>query len=74
MFFRKDGTMAGGGPGGEETMWEAKWEFSGNMMNVTVTMPPSESGKALSGSVKVEMFPDDGALILNGTDYFPAKM
>ncbi len=73
LFFRKDGTMAGGRPGGEETMWEATWKYNGNVMNVAITMAPGSGTPAVSGDVKVEMFPDEGILILNGKDYKVAK-
>ncbi len=76
MFFRADGTMAGGGNDGEGSMWEAKWEFKKGEITgqiiFTVTMEPG-IGKALSGEYNVEMFPDDGALILNCVDYFETK-
>jgi len=68
IFFRPDGTMAGGS-GDESTVWEAKWEYKNNQIIITVTAQPSQ-GKALSGAYNVEMFPDDGALILNCVDYY----
>jgi len=77
LFFRADGTMAGGGNDGEGSMWEANWSFSAGdptgQITFTVTMEAGTGSKALSGAYNVEMFPDDGALILNCVDYFQTQ-
>jgi len=74
LFFRTDGTMAGGGNDGEGSMWEAKWTFqqngAGGQIVFVVTMEPGVAGTPLKGTHKVEMFPDDGVLILNCVDYY----
>ena len=72
LFFRADGSMGGGGMDGEPTLWEADWMFqpgtpTGQIV-FTITTEPT-TGTALSGAYNVEMFPDDGALILNCVDY-----
>lgn len=74
LFFREDGTMAGGGPGGEETMWEGNWYFESasptGMIVFSVTMPASDNSYQMEGAYYVEFFPDDGALIFNCEDFY----
>lgn len=62
FFFRPDGTMAGGGDGGEETMWEANWTFENGKLTI-------DNGP-IKGSFIIKYFPDDGAIQINGVDYF----
>lgn len=72
IFFRADGSIGGSGDAGEESMWEGSWVFqngTASVISIAITMQPS-NGSPLSGSYKVEMFPDEGALILNCVDYF----
>ncbi len=77
FFFRADGTMAGGGNNGEGSMWEANWTFQTGELTgqivFTVTMEPNEGNRFLKSAYNVEMFPDDGALILNCVDYFQTQ-
>jgi len=71
IFFRSDGTVAGGGNGGEPSLWEGQWTFKNGaigQLNVSITMEPS-IGKTLSGTYKVHIFPDDAVLSLNCVDY-----
>jgi hypothetical protein len=70
FFFRPDGSMAGGGEGGEESMWEAKWEFVSGQLTVKPTMQASDGTQALSGTYKVSYFPDDSALTVGERDYY----
>lgn len=74
LFFREDGTMAGGNANGESSMWEANWEFvpatPTGKIKFTVTMQPSDDSHFLSGQYHVEYFPDDAALIFDCVDYF----
>ncbi|MCP4439598.1 MAG: hypothetical protein GY810_11705 [Aureispira sp.] len=76
LFFRADGTMAGGGNAGEGSMWEANWDFEAGTPTgkivFTITMEPGE-GSPLSGAHNVEIFPDDGALIFNCVDYIKVQ-
>ncbi|MBN2894222.1 MAG: hypothetical protein JXL97_20290 [Bacteroidales bacterium] len=73
VFFREDGTMAGGGPTGEESMWEADWSFQpGNPTGVIVidiTMQATDRTYEMGGAYNVEFFPDDAALIFNCVDF-----
>ncbi len=72
IFFRADGSVAGSGNAGEESMWEGNWVFESgdaSLITVEITMQP-DNGSPLSGSYKVEMFSDEGALFLNCVNYF----
>ncbi len=77
IFFTADGTMGGGGASGEGSMWEADWKFkSGSptgQIIFTVTMEGNSEAKELKGAYNVEIFPDDGALILNCVDYYEVR-
>lgn len=74
LFFRKDGTMAGGGPKGEETMWEANWSFQPatptGIIVFEITMEANDKSYQMEGSYNVEIFPDDGAIIFNCIDFY----
>lgn len=72
LFFRADGTMAGGGASGESSMWEGNWDFNGGKLLIQITMQPTE-GQTISGDITVEMFPDNGSIILNGEEYYPSQ-
>lgn len=74
LFFRSDGTMAGGGQGGESSLWEANWQFTSGeptgQIHLTATTPPEVGGWYLDGAYNLEIFPDEGSLILNCVDFF----
>jgi len=74
IFFRADGTMAGGGPTGEESMWEANWEFQPSsptgMIVLNITMEATNTAYQFgNGGYNVEYFPDDNALVINCVDF-----
>ncbi len=73
IFFREDGTMAGGGPTGEGSMWEANWTFTPGALTGTITfeitMGASDGSYQMGGAYNVEYFPDDSALIFNCVDF-----
>lgn len=74
IFFREDGSVAGGGPDGEPMMWEGTWSFvpesPTGMINIQITMQASDPSFQLSGAYYVEYFPDDAALIFNCVDFY----
>jgi len=69
LFFRKDGTTAGGGNGGEGSMWEGTWVFEGKNLVIKINKGFEDNGKLFAGSHKIGYFPDDNALIIDGVDY-----
>jgi len=70
IFFRADGSMAGGGVDGEGSMWEGTWIFENGQLTVT---SDSELAKNQVGTYRVRYYPDDGALEVKGVEYTVAK-
>jgi len=69
LFFRKDGSVAGGGADGEGSMWEGTWTYEGKNLVIKINPGFEENGKLFAGSHRIGYFPDDNALIINGVDY-----
>lgn len=78
LFFRSDGTVAGGGYSGEPSLWEADWTFAPGdptgKLEISLTTPPSTTEWHLNGTYHVEIFPDDAALILNCVDFIETDL
>jgi hypothetical protein len=73
LSFRSNGTMTGGGPEGEETIWEANWSFQPatptGIIVFEITVEGNDKSYQMEGSYNVEIFPDDGAIIFNCVDF-----
>jgi len=69
LFFRADGSMAGGGPEGESSMWEATWRFEGQSLIIDITMK-GDIEPPVSGKVDFKVNSENGGIMLNGTEYY----